>query len=345
MSFRDVVGHQRLIALLSRSISRDSLLPSLIFAGPGGIGKRLVADAVAQAVNCLNPQRRSSSSSGESGGIPYDACGVCSACSRIARHIHADLVIVQPDNGLIRIEPVRDLIERTGYRPFEGRRRVAIIDGADAMMTTAQNALLKTLEEPPSASILVLVTAHPDMLLPTVRSRCPLLRFQPLDPREVETLLVRHGKSDSAARTLAAAAGGSVGDALVSSESGLKEMRDAALRVLVGAASGDDLRRRIEGAKDLVAKSGTAGASDREYLSTCLRLMTSLVRDAGLLAAGAPGGDLANRELEHTLTRLTVFRGERCVKAYDAIGRGLAALDRNRNANPKIVADWVSLNL
>jgi DNA polymerase-3 subunit delta' len=193
--------------------------------------------------------------------------------------------------------------------------------------------------------MLVLVTAHPDMLLPTVRSRCPVLRFQPLDPTEVERLLVRQGRSESAARTLAATAGGSVGDALVASEAELKTMRDAALRVLVGAASGNDPRGRIEGAKDLVAKSGAGGASDREYLSTCLRLMTSLVRDAGLIATGAAGAALANRELEHALARLTVFRGERCVQAYEAIGRGLAALDRNRNANPKIVADWVSLNL
>src|SRR6266481_3248829 len=143
MPFRDLIGHRMLVALLSRSIERDSIPPSLIFAGPAGVGKRLVALASAQALNCLDPRRGHPRTSD---AIEYDACGVCAACTRIERGLHPDVVVLEPgDTGVIKTEPVRDVIERAGYRPFEGRKRVVIIDEADALMPQAQNALLKTL--------------------------------------------------------------------------------------------------------------------------------------------------------------------------------------------------------
>jgi DNA polymerase-3 subunit delta' len=165
--FREIAGHGHLLELVASAAARGSLPPSLIFAGPEGVGKRRAAIALAQLVNCekLDATRR-------------DACGQCAACTRIARGVHADVLIVEPgDTGSIKVDQVRDAIERTGYRPFEGRRRVIIIDDADAMLGEAQNALLKTLEEPPPASMFVLVTSRPDVLLPTVLSRCQRLRF------------------------------------------------------------------------------------------------------------------------------------------------------------------------
>ena len=184
--FRDIIGHRKLVTLLSRSIARGSLPPSLILSGPSGVGKRLAATATAQALNCLNPVRPSSTDS-TAEPIPYDACGACAACSRIARGVHPDVSVLEPnEKGNIRIDPVREVIDRAGYRPFEGRRRVAIIDHADGLERAAQNALLKVLEEPPSGSVFLLVTAYPDLLLPTVRSRCPQLRFRPLTVNEVE---------------------------------------------------------------------------------------------------------------------------------------------------------------
>src|SRR3954454_10898402 len=174
MPFRDVVGHVRLIELLSRSVAGGTLPPSLLFAGPAGVGKHLAAVSVAQALNCGNAAPRAE-------GTGLDACGVCAACTRIARAVHPDVLFVSPgESGSIKIDQVRDVIDRAAYRPFEGRRRVVIIDQADALVPAAQNALLKTLEEPPSSSVFILVTARPDVLLATVRSRCPQLRFRPL---------------------------------------------------------------------------------------------------------------------------------------------------------------------
>ena len=149
-----------------------------------------------QALNCLQPlasdrlEPASAPVDPARGRVEFDACGTCAACQRILRGAHPDVMMVEPgDKGSIKIEQVRDIIDRAAYRPFEGRRRVVIIDDADALVDQAQNALLKTLEEPPNASNFLLVTSRPDAMLPTVRSRCPLLRFRPLSPEEVALAL------------------------------------------------------------------------------------------------------------------------------------------------------------
>ncbi len=337
MPFRDIIGHRRIVALLARSIARESLPPSLIFAGPAGIGKRLTALAVSQALNCLAP-----TSSPE---LAIDACGACAACKRIARGVHPDVLVVEPgDNGSIKIDQVRELIDRAAYRPFEGRRRAVIIDEADALVPAAQNALLKTLEEPPSRSVFILVTARPDVLLPTVRSRCPRLPFRPLSVEDIGAALMTRGHGEADARAVAATADGSLGRALEASAGDLVAARDVAQHVLTEAATGGDAGRRIERAKDLLAKTSGGGAGDREYLAAHLRAMASLLRDIELLSTRADARALANPDVQPALERLTgAYRGERGVRAFTAVDRALVALERN--AGVKIVADWVVLNL
>src|SRR5476649_1892295 len=258
MPFRDVVGHVRLIDLLSRSVAGSTLPPSLLFAGPAGIGKHLAALAVAQALNCTDPAK--GSGLGAQGSV--DACGVCAACSRIARGVHPDVIFVSPgDSGAIKIDQVRDVVDRAQYRPFEGRRRVVIIDDADALAPPAQNALLKTLEEPPPSSVFILVTSRPDVLLPTVLSRCPQLRFRPLSAADIATALMARGHNETEARAVAATADGSLGHALQESAGELVESRDLAQRVLENAAAQHDPARRVGQAQLLVTKP-PAGVSE-----------------------------------------------------------------------------------
>jgi DNA polymerase-3 subunit delta' len=296
MPFRDITGHRRLLDLLARSIERRTLPPSLIFEGPAGAGKRATAVAVAQALNCMQ-------------GGP-DACGECAACRKIVRGVHPDVLIVEPgDSGSIKIDQVRDIVDRANYRPFEGRRRVIIIDDADALVAAAQNALLKTLEEPPSTSVFILVTSRPDLLLPTVRSRCIRLRF---------------------------AAG--------ASETIDQEARDDAERVLSATARSSDAGRRLETAKELQPSVNMIPAEQREYLASRLRAMSSLLRDVEVLATRADERVLANTEVRPALERLApAYAGERGVRAFTAIDEALMALDRN--VGVKVVADWVVLQL
>jgi len=302
MPFRDITGHRRLLGLLTQSIQRGTLPPSLIFAGPPATGKRATAVAVAQALNCLNPV--------EPAAGQADACGKCSACTRIARTVHPDVLVVEPDErGSIRMEHVREIVDRAAYRPFEAKRRVVIVDRADALVVPAQHALLKTLEEPPSSSVFILVTARPDTLLATVRSRCIRLVFGDRDARRDD---------DSAAR-------------------------EVALRVLAHGAATPDAARRLDGAKELLAKIGAGRSGDREQLASYLRAMASLLRDAEVVAAGADSA-LANPDARPVVERLAAaYRGARGVRAFAAIDRALEAL--KANAGFKVLADWVVLQL
>ena len=333
MPFRAITGHRPLLELLARATARDTLPPSLLFAGPEGIGKRRTALALAEALNCDRPVTTAAG---------RDACGECAPCKRIARGVHADVLVVEPgDSGSIKIEQIRDVIDRAGYRPFEGRRRVVIIDQADALGANAQDAILKTLEEPPSASVFVLITDRPDMLLPTVRSRCQRLRFGPLSPADVAALLMRdHEMSPAEAHAAAAAADGSIGRALDGSAEDAIEARDAAAALLKGAAATGDPLRRLQGAKALV---GT-GTADRDELARRLLAMSSLIRDLGVLQSAADDRTLANADLKPQLqSLLRSFDGDRTLHAFSVVDRALWALDRN--ASPKIVADWLALNL
>ena len=336
MPFSDVVGHVRLIELLSRSVAGGTLPPSLLFAGPAGIGKRLAALAVAQALNCTAPVVSHQSS--------VDACGTCASCTRIARGVHPDVLFVTPgDSGAIKIDQVRDIVDRAHYRPFEGRRRVVVIDDADALVHPAQNALLKTLEEPSPSSVFILVTSRPDMLLPTVVSRCPQLRFRPLSAIDIASALMARGHNETGARAVAATADGSLGQALQASAGELVESRDLAQRVLAQAAAQDDPARRIESAKELVAKAA-GGAGEREQLATHLRAMAVLLRDVAVLATHADQRTLANPDVRPSLEGLAnTYQGERGTRAFAAVDRALFALQRN--AGVKLVADWLVLQL
>jgi DNA polymerase III subunit delta' len=334
MPFRDLAGHRRLLELTARAAERGSLPPSLVFAGPEGVGKRRAAVALAQFFNCAAPVRGDAAQ-------PPDACGTCGPCRRIGRGVHADVMVIEPgETGSIRVDQVRQAIERSGYRPFEGRRRVVIVDDADAMESSAQNALLKTLEEPPAASTFVLVTARPDLLLPTVRSRCQRLRFGRLLPADVAAILIRdHEFPEQDAHAAASVADGSVSQALEGETESYAGARDAASAMLLQLGAATDARQRLAAAKTLGGDK-----LDREELGRRLRVVSAMVRDLAILLSRADEQSLANGDLKPKLDRLMrSYDRERTVRAFSAVDRALEALDRN--ASPKIVADWLAFQI
>ena len=272
-----------------------------------------------------------------------DACGVCATCRRIARGQHSDVVILdRGDDASIRIKHLRErLLEIVGYRPFEARRRVFIIDPADELTLEAQDALLKTLEEPPSSAILILVAAHPDTLRPTIQSRCRRLRFGALTEAEVARILAERCSIDpTRARLMAVASAGSVSRALEEEAGDVAEDREAALDLLKASARRDVLpRMKAAGA---LSQHGSK-RRDREALSARLAMMASLCRDLTALHAGATAA-LANGDLAEALHDLgRAFDTDRLSRAFSTIDRAQQALDRN--ASPKIVADWVGLGI
>jgi DNA polymerase-3 subunit delta' len=337
MPFAELVGHARPLGLLSRSIARGTLPPSLLLTGPAGVGKRCAAIAVAQALNCLAPVRGDDR-------LPIDACGRCSPCRRIVKASHPDFLLLEPgDSGNIKIDPVREALEATAYLPFEARTRVVLVDEAEQVLPEAQNALLKSLEEPPRATVFVLVTSQPETLLPTIRSRCSRIRFGRLDAADVAALLMRHEKMEPAeAHAAAAVAEGSPGRALERRTRGFRTAREAALGALRSAAGRGGWPERMRAAAVLAPKSGSSG--ERDELATRVRLLATLVRDAALVRQQGSGQALANADLAAEIERIApAFDAERSVRAFAAADQALAAL--RRNASPKIVAPWLVVHL
>jgi DNA polymerase-3 subunit delta' len=326
----DIIGHGPIVDLLRQAVRRNRVPQSLLFAGPEGVGKRAVAVALAQAINCPRQQ-------------DGDACGVCPTCQRIARGQHSDVTFIQKgDEASIKIKHVRaGILEVVGYRPFEARRRVYVIDPADEMTYEAQDALLKTLEEPPPAAMLILVTAYPDTLLATIQSRCRRLRFGVLSESDVARVLVERAGMDAAtARARAAASGGSVGRALAEDGDDFADDRDAAMALLTAARQGSILPRLKAAAA--LAQHGSR-RRDREALGERLAILSSLLRDLGAIAA-AGSVPLANSDVGDTLRQLApAYPIDRVTTAFAAVGRAEEVLQRN--ASPKIVADWLAVAL
>ena len=331
MPFATVVGHRPVVELLRQAVRRGRVPQSLLFAGPEGVGKRTVAVALAQAVNC--PKRRDG-----------DACGVCPTCERIAAGRHSDVTYLDKgDEASIKIDALRArVLSVIGYRPFEAERRVFIIDPADDMVEQAQDALLKTLEEPPSAATIILVTAYPDTLPPTIQSRCRRLRFGPLTEADVARVLVeRCGVARSEAAQLATAAGGSVSQALAEKVGELGDDRRAALELLLAASRDGNVGGRLKAATVLVQHE--SDRRDREALGARFNVAASLLRDLGVIASGT-AAPLANADLESDLRSLArAYDLRRVAASFATITQALRALDRN--ASPKIVADWTAVTL
>ncbi len=332
MSFARVFGHSRPLGLLAGSIARGTLPPSLLFTGPEGVGKRLAAQAVAEALNCLSFQGR-------------DACGSCAACRRIARGSHPDVLAIEPPEvGATKIDVVRPAIAAAAYRPFEGRCRVVIVNEADRLTEDAANALLKSLEEPPAGTVFILVTARPEVLLPTIRSRCSQLRFGRLSASDVARFLVeRQGMEAEEAHAVAAVADGSPGRALEAGTRAYRDGRTAALSALRAVSAASSPRARLQAAAGLMAgKPSSAG--ERDELATRITMLSALLRDLALVAHGVRGEALANADLADDLRTLgSSFDDRRASRAFVAADRALAAL--RRNASPKIVAAWLAVQL
>ena len=212
MGFTDILGQGWAISLLRRTIETNRIPHALVFTGPKGVGRFLTATTVAKALNCL-------------GDVQGDCCDRCLSCTKIAKGVHPDVHLLAPEGSSLKIDQVRGLNQEVTLRPYEGRRKVFILDQAETMTEQAQNALLKTLEEPPGRAVLVLIAPEVSALLPTLASRCSQIRFGPLPENVVAARLQEEGCDDTESHFLASLAGGSLGRAQELRTSPLQEIR------------------------------------------------------------------------------------------------------------------------
>jgi DNA polymerase-3 subunit delta' len=316
MPFAELLGQERAVARLRQSWRTGRLPQAYCFAGPSGVGKRATALALAQAVNCEAP--------GASGTEADDACGACVSCRKIRGALHPDVVEVRPEGKtVITIDQVREVTGRATLRPYEGRRPVWILDPADRMQEPAANALLKTLEEPAGASLFVLVTAAPSALLPTILSRCQVVRFDPLGEAHLREILVRHGRTPEDAAAAAAQACGSAEHAL-------------SLDVAEAGTARDRLVAEVWAALDspvAILERAERLAKDRAGLEGALAILAGFTRD---LAVAKVGGDSAAHLAAGTSLAaiLDVFAAQ--VEAQRALAR---------HANPRLTAERMLLHM
>jgi len=338
MTLAAVQGQPRAVGALRAALKRGALPHACLFTGPSGVGKELAAIGLAQALLC--PE------------APAEGCGKCSVCTRVGRFAHPDVLWLMPEEEQVRrrlagrsdfthvpsrevrVEQVRRLQERLSLRGLESARKVVLVLSAEALNPAAQNAFLKTLEEPPSDTTLLLVTSSPDRLLPTLRSRCVRYPFAPLPRALVAARLVElRGLEASQAEALAALADGSLERALALKPEQL-ESRRATIRAFE-AVRGSDLRTALRFAE-------LAGAS-REDAEEALGVLAMWVRDVAV----APFSESAlfHPELRSLATEAANRLDEdRLHWRFRLLDEALVAI-RQRNASPRLQMERLALEM
>lgn len=295
-------GQDRAVALLLRYLATGNVPPGLLFHGEEGIGKETAAVAFVAALLCRNR--------GAAGG-----CGTCRDCRLLASGSHPNFLRVAPETQNILIDDIRELQEELALQAFSKRPRTVLIAPADRMTVQAANALLKTLEEPPRGTHLLLVAHRVSRLPPTIVSRCQKISFSPLPPGEVEGILSgipgigsRHRPEEI--RGAAACSGGSPG---------------RALEVLEESGGERETWVRLLSSPDPAAVTGTAaswkGAAD---LSRKIAVPLSVVRDISLLSSGAELG-IINEDLK---SALHAAAGTKTPEEWNRAFRALLSMSR-----------------
>jgi len=289
MSLESVLGQSHAVGMLRAALESGEIHHAYLFAGPTGVGKELAAVAFAQALICQEPK---------------PGCGKCSACLRVAKHAHPDVPWLMAEDEMIsrglagrsdfastpsreiKVEQIRSFQERIGLRALEGTRKVAIVVGAEAMNPQAQNALLKTLEEPPADTVLILLTSAADHLLPTVRSRCSKVVFVPLPAALIAEQVQRQRNLDpETSSLLAVLSGGSLLRAL-----SFDTKRLADRKGLI------ELFERASTSVPALLKFAETFGANRAQAEAALEVLDLWIRD--LLVRKEQGADLVNRDLD-----------------------------------------------
>jgi DNA polymerase-3 subunit delta' len=326
MPFHSLVGNERIKNMLGRAVLEGRIGQGMILAGPRGVGKYRFALALAQAVNCERP-------------VGGDACGECASCIRIIRGEHADVQTFSPDGQFIKINRMREMSRESQFRPFEGRRRVSIIDEAHRLNERAANSILKTLEEPPSSSLIVLVTSKPYALLDTIRSRCQMLSFAPLTTAELEAYLkANYKRPPEETRMLARLAQGSIGRAL---EIDLGEFRDRR-DFMLGLVESLYVKR------DVISLMGAAeylgGKLEKDQFEVHMEVLLVLLADLFHLKLKEAAGSLTNFDIADRLARIAEkVTLDQIMDSADKIEELLQGLLRNLNRRVALEGMFVSL--
>ncbi len=323
MSFKSILGQSQPKKILTNALQNSSIAHAYLFYGQESIGKKKLAIALAKALNCKGPD-------------PLDACDECESCLKIERGVHPDFFFIEPTSTpksrelAIRIETVRDLQKKLAYLPYEGKTKVVVIDSADLLNHHAASAFLKTLEEPPSSTVLILISSNPHRLLPTLLSRCQGIPFHRLSSSDIRKII--QSKLQEAGESLteleldfhAQRSQGSVDRALAENFTEMEVLREQLLEILE-KVSFDRM--------DIVFSFAKTWARQTEQLQSMLNEFLVLIRDLALYRSGCGQSDIQNRNLS---AKMILVAQTRSLKAwldrFTAVRNTQTALSGNANA-------------
>lgn len=331
MSWHGITGHDEIVARFRRALGLGRLASTFLFVGPAGIGKRAFAIKLAQTLLC---QTRPAAL--------LDPCEECAGCHQVLAGTHPDLELISKpaDKSVIPVErfigpPERRMQEglchNISLKPFMGGRRIAIINDADYLAAEGANALLKTLEEPPPKSVLILIGTTADKQLPTIRSRCQIVRFQPLAPDVIAQLLAQQGRADQAeALRLARFSEGSLERAAELADPVLWEFRARLLEALSQAPL--DAVRIAPAVTVFVEEAGREAPPRRARMRLLIGFALEFYRQVLRAISGVPP---AEHDELNAAAQAVADRGNVDADAADAaVLRCLEALEHiDRNAN------------
>ncbi len=322
MPFKDISGHERQTELLQNAVLSESVSHAYLFYGPEGVGKKLVARTLAQALNC---ERKDG-----------DSCGNCRSCRNIQKENHPDILFLQPDEGCIRIEEIRAIQKTLGLRAYEGRWKVAIVDGCEEMSVAAANAFLKTLEDPPDRTTIILICPNYQSLLPTIFSRCQRIGFNPLHDQQIQDILLAKKEIKPAeVETIVYLADGSPGLALSMDLHSAAELREEAFDLIFK----NNERNIVE-----LFTLGKKTSGLKERLKELLGRLLVLVRDIEVMRTTGNVSFIKNKDMIPKIQEFSKkLKPNASQMIFEAVSETLASL--RQQANPQLAMDSLLMKI
>src|SRR3972149_5718112 len=348
MSFNNILGQERAKKILINSLIKGNISHAYIFAGPEEVGKKLTALTFAKTLNCINGKE--------------DCCEECLSCKKINSLNYPDLIIIRKgdentktntisdikrnfgdenedkdkESKSIKIGAIRELQRRLSLKPYEGKRKVAIIDNAEDMIAASCNAFLKTLEEPPGETVIILITSNTHSLLPTVVSRCQVIKFNPLSDEHIKEILIKNYKfSENDASILASLSKGRLGSALTADYKELCKYREDVLKMIKSSIRGD---------LEYIFTESKRLSKEKEELPEFLDSVIDLLRDAVIINGTGIDEGVINKDVSDKIKEFSSgLHIQYILNMVDTVQQTKSLL--KRNANPQLAIETMMMNL